>query len=227
MSAMRHGNPGEWAKVKGTVMSLWPLFVCFTLLGASATATVLGRQTVWFMLAFGGAAVFTAFFWRKGLRRVESYFKGARGEEHVASVLETLPTGWHVFHDFAAGSDHVDHVVVGPAGVYAVETKNWNGRVTMEENELLVGGVLPDRSPLQQTRHESESVREALKRAGWEGTVTPVLCMASNTCEVPQSEVRHVAVLNAAVVVDWLLGRPTVMAANEVERLAQLMATHA
>ena len=29
MTAKQHGVPGEWAKVRGTVMSLWPLFLCF------------------------------------------------------------------------------------------------------------------------------------------------------------------------------------------------------
>lgn len=227
MSATRHGIPGEWAKVKGTVMSLWPLFVCFAALGAFAAAAVSGRFAGWFAGGFAVSVVFTAVFWRKGMRRVESYFKGARGEEHVASLLETLPSGWHIFHDFAAGGYHVDHVVVGPTGVYAVETKNWRGRVTHEENEILVDGTLPDRAPLAQTRREAEAVCETLKRAGWEGVVVPVLCMASDSCIEPQSEVRRVAVVNASIVVKWLAGRPCTLSANEVERLAQLMETYA
>ena len=146
MSAEIHGTPGEWAKVKGTVASMWPLFVCFTALGAFGAAVALGSHASWFAAAFFVAAAMTAFLWRRGVRRVESYFKGARGEERVAGVLKTLPDGWHVFHDFVAGSHHVDHVVAGPAGVFAVETKNWRGRVTAEEGEVLVDGALPDRA---------------------------------------------------------------------------------
>ena len=31
-----HGIPGEWARVKGTVAGLWPLFLCVFVAGASA-----------------------------------------------------------------------------------------------------------------------------------------------------------------------------------------------
>ena len=31
--AVQHGMPGEWAKVRGTVWSLWPLGVCLVCLG--------------------------------------------------------------------------------------------------------------------------------------------------------------------------------------------------
>jgi len=226
MSATRHGNPGEWAKVKGTVVSLWPLFVCSLTLGALGTAVVMGRHAIWFAAAFFASLVMTAFVWRKGLRRVESYFKGARGEERVAGLLEMLPTGWHVFHDYPAGKYHVDHVVVGPMGVFAVETKNWSSQVTVEDDEVLVGGWTPDRRPLPQARNEAEAVREKLKDAGWKGSVEAVLCMASDTFVEPECVVGKVNLLNAERLLDWFARRSTVLSANEVTRLAQLMETH-
>ena len=162
MGAVRHGNPGEWARVTGTVISLWPLFACFTALGALGASIFFGRNPAVFAGIFTACLLLTAALWRKGLRRVESFFKGARGEERVAGLLEMLPVGWHVFHDFEAGGYHVDHVAVGPTGVYAVETKNWRGRVTAEKGEVLVDGVLPDRAPLGQAAAEAKAV-EAVK----------------------------------------------------------------
>lgn len=225
MSAIRHGNPGEWAKVKGTVMSLWPLFLCAAALGALAASFALGRHPAAFAALFGAAVVATAVLWRKGLRRVESFFKGARGEERVAGLLETLPEGWHVFHDFVAGGHHVDHVAVGPAGVYSVETKNWRGRVTAEKGEILVDGALPDRSPLMQAVAEAKAVKAALKGRGCDVEVAPVLCMASDTFGADAVAVGQATVVNASGVVPWILGRATVLSANEVTRLAQLMET--
>lgn len=225
MSAAIHGNPGEWAKVRGCVASMWPLFVCFTALGALGTAAALGRHVVCFAVLFLVAAGVTVFLWRKGLRRVESYFKGARGEERVAGMLAALPSGWHVFHDLVAEGLHVDHVVAGPAGVFAVETKNWRGRVSVEDGEVLVGGVLPDRAPVAQAMREADAVKSALKKMGWEGEVAPVLCMASDTCAVPEAMVRRVVLLNAAVIVDWLMGKPGVVPSNDLARLVRLMET--
>jgi len=31
--------------------------------------------------------------------------------------------GYHVYHDFPAERFNIDHVVVGPAGAFAIETK--------------------------------------------------------------------------------------------------------
>ena len=43
MNAIQHGMPGEWAKVRGTVLSLWPLFLCFVALGAFGAALAMGK----------------------------------------------------------------------------------------------------------------------------------------------------------------------------------------
>lgn len=222
---VRHGNPGEWAKVRGTMTSLWPVFLCCTALGACGASLVLGRHPAWFAAAFVAVVVATALLWRKGLRRVESYFKGARGEERVAGILDALPDAWHVFHDLAAGRYHVDHVLVGPTGVYAVETKNWRGRVTVERGEMIVDGVLADRAPLAQAARQADAVRAALKAAGWAGEVAPALCLASDTLADGLLSVGRTTALNASCLVAWLSSRPGALAPNEVARLALLMET--
>ena len=226
MTAIQHGMPGEWAKVRGTVLSLWPLFLCFIALGAFGAALVLGHHLLVCAGLVVASLLLTAVLWRKGLRRVESFFKGARGEEHVAALLATLPADYHVFHDFAVGGHHVDHVVVGPTGIFSVETKSWRGSVTAEENEIIVNGRLPDRAPLAQAAHEAAAVQAALARAGWTtGEVKPVVCFATNTFSDKQRAIGPVMVLNADGAAAWILGRPKVLTANDVERVAQLMET--
>ena len=225
MSAIRHGSPGEWAKVKGTVFSLWPLFLCFAALGAFGASVAFGRWPLGFAVAFAGVVAATALVWRRGLRRVESFFKGARGEERVAGLLDGLPDGWHVFHDFEAGGHHVDHVVVGPAGVFAVETKNWRGKVALEEGEVIVDGFLADRAPLVQTARQADAVRAALRGAGSPVEVCPLLCLASDTFAAGLATAGRVTVLNAGRLVAWLSERPRALAANDLARLVQLMET--
>jgi hypothetical protein len=65
--------------------------------------------------------------------------RGAHGEQRVAHFLGQLPDEYCVLHDVrlrAAGflrfagkpaqTAQVDHLVVGPTGVFVVETKNWS-----------------------------------------------------------------------------------------------------
>lgn len=225
MSAIRHGNPGEWAKVQGTVKALWPLFICFLALGALGASIFFGRHPAVFAGIFAVLVAATALMWRKGLRRVESYFKGARGEERVAGLLETLPDSWHVFHDLEAGAHHVDHVVVGLTGIYSIETKNWHGRVSVEGGEIVVDGALADRAPLLQAVREADAVKNLLKKAGWNGDVAPVLCFASDNFAAGTASEGRVTIVNASTVVSWIRERPVAMASGEVARLAQLMET--
>ena len=190
-----HGVAGEWARVTGTVMGMWPLFIGIFAAGFAAALMVFipywGAPLLALALAYCGWTL------RQGLRHVERFFKGARGEERVSAILLGLPDSYHVFNDFVAGSMHVDHVVVGPAGVFAIETKFWKGRVTVEEGCILVDGQLPDRSPLAQVTKEAAAVKSRLAELGWTGAVTPVLAFASDTFEAKIAELRGTVILNA------------------------------
>ena len=225
--AVQHGMPGEWAKVRGTVCSLWPLGICLVCFGAFAAATALGRHPEIFGALFAASAVAVAVWWRRGLLRVESFFKGARGEEAMAGLFARLSDDWHVFHDFEAGVHHVDHVLVGPAGVFAVETKNWQDPVRFESGEVLVGGHVPTHPPIPQSLAEAKAVKAALEDAGWTGEVAPVVCFVSGTFGdgFVQTEKTKVIVANADAFMKWLVKQPTARAAGDCARLVQLIET--
>lgn len=208
------------------MLSLWPLFLSFVLLGAFLSAFVFGAYPWLFGGLFVASLIAVAIYWRKGLRRVESFFRGARGEERVASVLADLPEGYHVFHDFEAGHERVDHVVAGPTGVFAIETKNWNGRVQIEDGHILVNGALPTRDPAAQAQREADRVSVRLKGLGFEVTVFPVVCFASDTFEPGASaNVGAVRVINAGAIAEWLKALPESISQNDLKRLVQLMGT--
>ncbi|MBR0066478.1 MAG: NERD domain-containing protein [Kiritimatiellae bacterium] len=223
--AVQHGMPGEWAKVRGTVRSLWPLGICLVCFGAFAAATVLGQRLEIFGALFAVSAIAVAFWWRRGLLRVESFFKGARGEEAMAGMLARLSDDWHIYHDFVAGKYHVDHVLVGPAGVFAVETKNWRDQVALESGELIAGGHVPDHPPIAQATAEAKAVGAVLARAGWTGEVFPVVCFASGTFKDGFAQSGKVLVANAEAFLKWLVAQPSVHAPGECARVVQLLET--
>ncbi len=217
-----HGVAGEWARVKGTVVGLWPLFLSAVLIGFALALC-------FFVSLLAGVVVLTLSLlgacWGlfRGIRLVERFFKGARGEERVAGILRSLPPTYHVFNDFIAGRNHVDHVVVGPAGVFAVETKFWKGAVTIEDGHILLDGRLPSRSPLSQAVREAEQVRTALATLGWTGPVTPVLTFASDTFTAHAAELQGAVVINSCELKKSFEGGRTVLSQTEVDRLVHLM----
>ncbi|HTL15773.1 MAG TPA: nuclease-related domain-containing protein, partial [Patescibacteria group bacterium] len=66
---------------------------------------------------------------------------GARGEKHVGAILSRLPEAFCVINDLATGHGNLDHVVVGPTGVFVIETKNWRGEISEDgKGELIQNG---------------------------------------------------------------------------------------
>jgi hypothetical protein len=56
--------------------------------------------------------------------------RGAAGEEIVGNALDGLSDhGWFVLHDVQLDRGNIDHVLVGPAGIFTIETKSHRGRL--------------------------------------------------------------------------------------------------
>ena len=210
--ARQYGVAGEWARVRGTVSSLWPLFLSFVLLGAFLSALVLGGHTWLFGALFVASLIAVIVYWRKGMRRVESFFRGARGEELVAKVLVGLPDAYHV-----------DHVEAGPTGVFSIETKNWRGRVEIVEGHILANGALPSRNPAQQAQREADRVKARLAKLGFDVTIVPVVCFASDSFVGDTRELGSAKIVNANALDRWILAQPETLAASDLARLVQLM----
>lgn len=76
--------------------------------------------------------------WRRFLggnfeRDYGTWSRGAEGEEVVGAVLEGMAEkGWHVIHDVSFGRGNIDHVVVGPGGIFTVETKSHPGKIFLD-----------------------------------------------------------------------------------------------
>jgi len=73
-----------------------------------------------------------------------AFRKGVEGEALTADALSDLPDTFSVFHDLTHPSigGNIDHIVVGPTGVFALETKNWKGHVNFsDQGEITVDGT--------------------------------------------------------------------------------------
>jgi Nuclease-related domain len=61
---------------------------------------------------------------------IERWRQGARGEELVGEVIDSMrDSGWLALHDIDTGRGNIDHVLIGPAGVFSIETKSHRGRL--------------------------------------------------------------------------------------------------
>jgi hypothetical protein len=104
--------------------SLLVLFVAWWAFGGR------GRTLALIELAAIGVMVATD---RTLAPRAHRWLRGARSEERVGAVLDGLSAqGWLAIHDVSLGRGNVDHVAIGPGGVFAIETKSHRGRIGVD-----------------------------------------------------------------------------------------------
>jgi hypothetical protein len=125
-----------------------------------------------------GLAVAVLVGWRLRFRSSEqarTWQRGAIGERRTARLLRRLSRdGYSVFHDLAlpASPANVDHLVIGPTGVFVIDSKQWTGRV----HQSLDGSAWHNHAPLARqlelVRWEAETIARILAIR-----VDPLLCV--------------------------------------------------
>ena len=159
----------------------------------------------------------------------EPWFAGALGEREVGALLDRLPDGWSVFHALPVGTRpdesgavaDVDHVVVGPAGVFVINTKHHRGqRVWVGERAVMVAG---QKQPyLRNSDLEASRVRGVLARAGLVAPVTALVVLVGTKEVTVRQQPRRVRVLRAETLLRWLTRRPAVLDAATTAAVAHL-----
>jgi hypothetical protein len=78
----------------------------------------------------------------------DAHARQADAELRTTQALEDLdPDTWTVISDLewpGGRYGHVDHVVIGPSGVYVVDTTTWNGDISVYGDRLRYEGVIQD-----------------------------------------------------------------------------------
>jgi hypothetical protein len=100
------------------------LFSALAIIFASVVPGNLSARIIYLTMFGLTAAICTVFAWRT-LWNIRSYRMGLLGEQAVAEQLQLLlANGFRIFHDVSGdGKWNIDHGIVGPAGVFAIETK--------------------------------------------------------------------------------------------------------
>jgi hypothetical protein len=80
----------------------------------------------------------------------DNLWQGEAGEVRMARKLAELPDTFFVIHGLSNGSGDIDHIVIGPTGVFAIDTKTWKGTVTADgKGELLINGCATEKHAIK------------------------------------------------------------------------------
>lgn len=112
--------------------------------------------------------------------QAEPWLMGAAGEQAVAATLDGLPVAWSALHSIPLGdpdapAGDLDHLVVGPGGVYVINAKHHPGQAIFVKGDLVM--VARHAQPyIASARRDAMTVAVRLSAAvGVPVTVTPVI----------------------------------------------------
>ena len=157
---------------------------------------------------------------------IENWQYGAWGEQATAKVLRELEReGWIVLHDLPAGRGNVDHIAIGPGGVFLLDSKRLAGSVTVDEEAVMVRRLDDPDLTYRHTgtshlmslaRHTHKKILTTSRIRTW---VTPVMVLWA---EFPQRVAENrCAYVHGEELVNWLRARPHTVAPNRVEQVAE------
>jgi Nuclease-related domain len=174
-------------------------------------------------LILGGLAALAAGW---GLRfkpspDASAWRRGAEGERRTARLLRQLERhGWAVLHDLALPGSraNLDHLVIGPGGVFVIDSKHYRGRLQLDRSGRLWYGRFPLTPALRAVSFEADQA--ALVLTDPDVVVVPV--MAIHGTQVPWGKVvmDGVPVVAARRLPSMLRQLPAVLGAERVAVLA-------
>ena len=158
--------------------------------------------------------------WRLRFRpsnQARAWQRGAAGERQTARLLDRLGReGYVIFHDLAMPDSpaNLDHLVVGPSGVFVIDSKQWIGQVHQSADGLVW--------------HDHYRLDRTLATIGWQAKtlgrllgvpVAPLVCVHGAHIQHGGLRAQGVAIVPAALL-RRALGYDQVLSDAEVELLA-------
>lgn len=196
-----------------------------------------GNAHLLLLFGFLGCSFFTILGGRK-IRAYANHRLGLLGEQVVGQLLDALSSdSVRVFHDLEVSEPgsknwNIDHVVLTPSGVFAIETKTRRKpreigpdgqkghKVIFDGNKLIFPHPMkPDRHGLDQTQRNAAWLSDKITSLnGRPIEVLPVLVLPGWWIEAKARG--PVSVLNPKGLASYLKGRPAVLSIEQQRAIA-------
>jgi len=166
-------------------------------------------------------------------RQLRDLRLGRDAERAVAQYLEWFRTaGFFVFHDVPNGDANIDHVLVGPRGIYTIETKAASKPVRGEckarvnEDGIRLNGHLMSRNPLVQAKAQARWLHSFFREAQFAPFVQPVVVIPGWFIEPFDMRAVGVWVLEPKALDAFIAKQPERLSRDEVRAMGSALSSH-
>lgn len=152
-------------------------------------------------------------------------YRGAQGEIQVGAILAQLPPEWATFHALPLGtqSSDIDHLVVGPGGIFTINTKHHGGEdVELGKHSMRVNGQPV--AHLTSAEAEAARVMTLLRvRMPLLPPVQPVIALVEPRQILVEEKPEHVKVVDARQLPRWLSGLSVMLSEPELDEVVDIL----
>ena len=190
-------------------------------------------------LIFTAVAIMTILHAGKRIWSIRATIKnlqlGRDGERLVGQMLERLrEKGYGVFHDIPGPSFNIDHVIVGPAGIFTIETKartkpkRGSSKIFYNGSSIQMAGKQAVQQPLRQVRAQARWLAAFLNRNSIiKYKVRPILVFPEWYVErTGRRNKDDVWVLNPKALDRFLDCEPHILSTTAADSAAQILTQH-
>ncbi len=145
---------------------------------------------------------------RSAPREIRGLLAEALAEEATARAVSGLGIGFTIWNDVAVHPStdaKIDHIVLGPAGLFALRSADWGAEVKLAKGELVGPGIGPDEEPFHELHRSAKSFG---RQAGVRFT-TLIVVVPDDALAVPFDVVQRGRLAGSLVVRRSLL--PTIL----------------
>ena len=158
-------------------------------------------------------------------RKLHALRQGEAGERAVGQYLEKLRSeGYEVFHDLIGEGFNVDHVIIGPAGVFTIETKTWSkpakgeAKIHFDGQSLTLPSQAANRRPIIQAQAQASWLQTLLHESTGRALKTrPVVLFPGWFIESEKGALNRMWVLEPKALPKFLANQTQKLSAEEVK----------
>lgn len=184
------------------------------------------------------AVVAIFYTWRKRfplVATIRNLRLGREGERVVGQMLEPLrEKGCRVFHDIPGAGFNIDHAIVGPAGIFTIETKTrtkpmrGSSKIVYDGHAIRIEDGPSFQEPLKQARAQARWLADLLNDGRTATfTVRPVVVFPEWYVErIGPRSIQDVWVLNPKALDKFLDHEPHVLSVAAIDAASHALTQH-
>jgi hypothetical protein len=163
---------------------------------------------------------------------VDAWRKSSAAERRTERQLRGLEkNGWRILHARAVPRDDegvsdgkIDHLVIGPSGVYAIDSEKWDKRLPVRtlSHRKLFHGPFNKKDRLDEACWEAGQASRLLSaQVGFDVPVQPSVAIYGPSIPWKVMTVRDVDVYSGGRAKSYLRRRPKILTETDVQRIAK------